>query len=58
MTSSTSTFLTARWHYLAMLNYEVDPAILRSRVPAGTALDTSRTSALERLAELDVIARR
>ncbi len=40
MTSSTSTFLTARWRYLAMLNYEVDPAILRSRVPAGTELDT------------------
>ncbi len=40
MTSSTSTFLTAEWRYLAMLNYEVDPAILRSRVPAGTELDT------------------
>ena len=38
--SSTSTFLTAEWRYLAMLNYEVDPAILRSRVPAGTELDT------------------
>ena len=40
MMPSTSTFLTARWRYLAMLNYEVDPAILRSRVPAGTELDT------------------
>jgi len=37
-TSSSSTFLTARWRYLAMLNYEVDPAILRSRVPVGTEL--------------------
>lgn len=35
-----STFLTAEWRYLVMLNYEVDPAILRSRVPAGTELDT------------------
>ncbi len=40
MTSSPSTFLTAQWRYLAMLNYEVDPAILLSRVPAGTELDT------------------
>ena len=38
--SSTSSFLTAQWRYLAMLNYEVDPAILRSRVPAATELDT------------------
>ena len=33
-------FLTARWHHLAMLNYEVDPSLLASRVPAGTELDT------------------
>lgn len=32
-------FLTARWVHLAMLNYEVDPAILARRVPAGTELD-------------------
>jgi len=32
-------FLTARWIHLAMLNYEVDPAILADRVPAGTELD-------------------
>lgn len=32
-------FLTARWQDLIMANYEVDPAILRSRVPAGTELD-------------------
>jgi uncharacterized protein YqjF (DUF2071 family) len=33
-------FLTARWRHLAMLNYEVDPAVLAHRVPAGTELDT------------------
>jgi uncharacterized protein YqjF (DUF2071 family) len=33
-------FLTARWIRLAMLNYEVDPGILRNLVPAGTELDT------------------
>jgi uncharacterized protein YqjF (DUF2071 family) len=35
----TPTFLTAQWRYLAMLNYEVDPAVLRPLVPAGTELD-------------------
>jgi uncharacterized protein len=33
-------FLTAEWRYLAMLNYEVDPEILRPYVPAGTELDS------------------
>ena len=33
-------FLRAEWRHLAMLNYEVDPAILRDRVPAGTTLDS------------------
>ena len=32
-------FLTARWQYLAMLNYAVDPALLAGRVPPGTELD-------------------
>src|SRR5437588_7272059 len=32
-------FLSAEWRYLLMLNYEIDPAILRPRVPAGTELD-------------------
>jgi uncharacterized protein YqjF (DUF2071 family) len=32
-------FLTAEWRYLLMLNYEVDPALLRPLVPAGTELD-------------------
>jgi uncharacterized protein YqjF (DUF2071 family) len=33
-------FLTAAWRYLAMLNFEVPPALLRPLVPAGTELDT------------------
>jgi hypothetical protein len=32
-------FLTASWRYLAMLNYEVPPGLLRPLVPAGTVLD-------------------
>jgi len=33
------TFLTADWRYLAMLNYEVDPAVLVPHLPKGTDLD-------------------
>jgi uncharacterized protein YqjF (DUF2071 family) len=33
-------FLTAEWRHLAMLNYTVDPSLLRPLVPAGTELDT------------------
>jgi uncharacterized protein len=33
-------FLTGQWKYLAMLNYEIDPAILDARVPRGTELDS------------------
>ena len=33
-------FLTATWRYLVMLNYEVDPEVLRPLVPSGTELDT------------------
>jgi uncharacterized protein YqjF (DUF2071 family) len=32
-------FLTARWRHLAMLNYEVDRALLAPLVPRGTELD-------------------
>ncbi len=38
-------FLSAEWRDLAMLNYEVDPAILRDWVPAGTSLDLWRGKA-------------
>jgi uncharacterized protein len=33
-------FLTADWRQLAMLNFEVDPTVLRGLVPAGTELDS------------------
>jgi uncharacterized protein YqjF (DUF2071 family) len=33
-------FLTAEWRSLAMLNYEMDAAILKPRVPPGTELDS------------------
>jgi len=35
-------FLTAEWRYLAMLNFAVDPTLLRQLVPAGTELDFDR----------------
>ena len=37
---SQKTFLTAEWRHLVMLNYELDPQVLRPRVPRGTELDT------------------
>jgi len=33
-------FLTAEWRSLAMLNYEMDPAVLSPHVPPGTELDS------------------
>jgi uncharacterized protein len=33
-------FLTAQWRCLAMLNYEIEPAVLASIVPQGTELDS------------------
>jgi uncharacterized protein len=33
-------FLTAEWKHLAMLNYQIDPAILSPLVPAHTELDS------------------
>jgi uncharacterized protein YqjF (DUF2071 family) len=35
----TRTFLTADWRYVAMLNFEVDPGVLRPHLPRGTKLD-------------------
>ena len=32
-------FLTAEWRHLAILNYVVDPAVLKPLLPAGTELD-------------------
>jgi uncharacterized protein YqjF (DUF2071 family) len=34
-----SPFLTAEWRHLVMLNFEVDPKVLRPLVPTGTELD-------------------
>ena len=34
-----SPFLTAEWRHLAMMNFEIDPRVLSSLVPAGTELD-------------------
>ncbi len=34
------TFLTANWQYLLMLNYAVDPELLRPNIPPGVELDT------------------
>jgi len=39
MNDSASTFLTAEWRYLAMLNFGVDPLVLKPLVPSGTELD-------------------
>ena len=36
---SAAVFLSAEWRSLAMLNYVVDPAVLRPYVPPGTELD-------------------
>ena len=33
-------FLTARWEYLAMINYEVDPSVLLPFLPVNTSLDS------------------
>lgn len=34
-----TTFLTAYWENLAMINYEIDPSLLNAYVPKGTELD-------------------
>ena len=39
MSTNPTSFLTARWQHLAMLNYEIDPAVLQPFVPVGTELD-------------------
>jgi hypothetical protein len=42
-------FLTAEWRWLAMVNYQVDPAVLAPLVPAGTTLDLHDGRALASL---------
>lgn len=39
-------FLTAQWRHLLMINYAIDPAVLRPLVPPGLALDVYRGEAL------------
>ena len=39
MSRTPSIFLTAAWQDLLMLNYEVDPSLLRNHIPRGTELD-------------------
>ncbi len=39
MKLQTTPFLTAEWRHLAVLNFDVDPAVLGPFVPAGTELD-------------------
>lgn len=36
---SNKIFLSARWEYLAMFNYEVDPQVLQKHIPPGTEID-------------------
>ncbi len=36
---SSRVFLAAKWEYLAMLNYEVDPEILKPHLPPFTEID-------------------
>ena len=36
---SVEPFLTAKWRYLAMLNYVVDPRLIKPLVPAETEID-------------------
>jgi len=38
-TPPTKVFLTAEWRWLAVLNYEIVPAVLKPFVPTGTELD-------------------
>lgn len=40
------TFLSARWEYLAMFNFEVDPAILQPHLPPFTEIDLYEGKAL------------
>src|SRR4030095_14428398 len=49
MPDSRSVFLTAEWRHLAMLNFEVDPTLVRPLVPAGTELDDFRGRTFVRL---------
>jgi len=40
------TFLSAKWEYLAMFNYEIDPIVLAKHIPIGTEIDLFNGKAL------------
>ncbi len=42
MADSRPVFLTAEWRHLAMLNFQIDPTVVRPLVPVGTELDDWR----------------
>lgn len=46
MATSKTRFLTAEWRNLVMINYEVDPEILKPHLPAATELDLWEGKAL------------
>jgi uncharacterized protein YqjF (DUF2071 family) len=48
-------FLTARWTNLALLNYQLDPAILQPFVPPGCRLDLRDGSAFASLVAFDFV---
>ncbi|MEO5948448.1 MAG: DUF2071 domain-containing protein [Chitinophagaceae bacterium] len=43
---SKRTFLSAKWEYLAMFNYEIDPIVLAKHIPPGTEIDFFNGKAL------------
>jgi len=51
-------FLTARWSNLAILTYEVSPALLTPHLPAGLALDTRDGAAFASLVAFDFLETR
>lgn len=46
MSDARRPFLTAEWRYLVMLNYAIEPDVLRPLLPAGTTLDLWQGRAL------------
>lgn len=46
LTMRRPTFLSAKWEYLAMFNYEIDPIVLAKHIPPGTEIDFFNGKAL------------
>ncbi|MDE0204502.1 MAG: DUF2071 domain-containing protein, partial [Candidatus Tectomicrobia bacterium] len=51
-------FLSANWRHLVMVNYEVDPNLLRSWLPAGVELDTWQGRTLASVVGFEFLATR